>query len=212
MLYWLFRYLNENTDLPGMRVGEYISFRSAAAIILSLLIAIFAGKHIIRMLRRKQIGEDIRDLGLEGQLQKKGTPTMGGIIIILSLIIPVLLFGNLGNVYVQLMIISTLWLGFLGGLDDYIKVFRHNKEGLKGKFKIVGQVGLGIIVGTTMWLSDDIVIREKSFETYTYTITDDRTGFNEVIPPALINVFSVDQNIAAHSYSLPYVRFIMIKP
>ncbi len=176
MLYWLFRYLNENTDLPGMRVGEYISFRSAAAIILSLLIAIFAGKHIIRMLRRKQIGEDIRDLGLEGQLQKKGTPTMGGIIIILSLIIPVFLFGNLGNVYVQLMIISTLWLGFLGGLDDYIKVFRHNKEGLKGKFKIVGQVGLGIIVGTTMWLSDDIVIREKSFETYTYTITDDRTG------------------------------------
>ena len=176
MLYWLFRYLNENTDLPGMRVGEYISFRSAAAIILSLLIAIFAGKHIIRMLRRKQIGEDIRDLGLEGQLQKKGTPTMGGIIIILSLIIPVLLFGNLGNVYVQLMLISTLWLGFLGGLDDYIKVFRHNKEGLKGKFKIVGQVGLGIIVGTTMWLSDDIVIREKSFETYTYTISDDRTG------------------------------------
>ena len=176
MLYWLFRYLNENTDLPGMRVGEYISFRSAAAIILSLLIAIFAGKHIIRMLRRKQIGEDIRGLGLEGQLQKKGTPTMGGIIIILSLIIPVLLFGNLSNVYVQLMIISTLWLGFLGGLDDYIKVFRHNKEGLKGKFKIVGQVGLGIIVGTTMWLSDDIVIREKSFETYTYTITDDRTG------------------------------------
>ena len=176
MLYWLFRYLNENTDLPGMRVGEYISFRSAAAIILSLLIAIFAGKHIIRMLRRKQIGEDIRDLGLEGQLQKKGTPTMGGIIIILSLIIPVLLFGNLGNVYVQLMLISTIWLGFLGGLDDYIKVFRHNKEGLKGKFKIVGQVGLGIIVGTTMWLSDDIVIREKSFESYTYTITDDRTG------------------------------------
>ncbi|MBR6631998.1 MAG: phospho-N-acetylmuramoyl-pentapeptide-transferase [Alistipes sp.] len=176
MLYWLFRYLNENTDLPGMRVGEYISFRSAAAIILSLLIAIFAGKHIIRMLRRKQIGEDIRDLGLEGQLQKKGTLTMGGIIIILSLIVPVLLFGNLSNVYVQLMIISTLWLGFLGGLDDYIKVFRHNKEGLKGKFKIVGQVGLGIIVGTTMWLSDDIVIREKSFETYTYTITDDRTG------------------------------------
>lgn len=176
MLYWLFRYLNANTDLPGMRVGEYISFRSAAAIILSLLIAIYAGKHIIRKLRRKQIGEDIRDLGLEGQLQKKGTPTMGGIIIILSLIVPVLLFGNLGNVYVQLMIISTLWLGFLGGLDDYIKVFRHNKDGLKGKFKIVGQVGLGIIVGTTMWLSDDIVVREKSFETYTYTITDDRTG------------------------------------
>lgn len=176
MIYRLFEYLNANTDLPGMRVGEYISFRSAAAIILSLLIAIFFGKHIIRMLKRKQIGEDIRDLGLEGQLQKKGTPTMGGIIIILSVVIPVLLFGDLGNVYIQLMLISTLWLGFIGGLDDYIKVFRHNKEGLKGRFKIVGQVGLGIIVGTTMWLSDDIVIHEKELETTNYTVIDNTTG------------------------------------
>lgn len=176
MIYRLFEYLNANTDLPGMRVGEYISFRSAAAIILSLLIAIFFGKHIIRMLKRKQIGEDIRDLGLEGQLQKKGTPTMGGIIIILSVVIPVLLFGDLGNVYIQLMLISTLWLGFIGGLDDYIKVFRHNKEGLKGRFKIVGQVGLGIIVGTTMWLSDDIVIHEKELETANYTVIDNATG------------------------------------
>ena len=170
MLYRLFEYLNQNTDLPGMRIGEYISFRSAAAIILSLLISIAVGKRIIRFLRRKQIGEDIRDLGLEGQLQKKGTPTMGGIIIILAIIIPVLLFGDLGNIYVQLMLISTLWLGFIGGLDDYIKVFRHKKEGLKGRFKVVGQIGLGIIVGTTMWVSEDIVIRDKSFETYTYTI------------------------------------------
>ncbi len=176
MLYWLFKYLNEHTDLPGMRIGEYISFRSAAAIILSLLITIVVGKHIIKFLRRQQIGEEIRDLGLEGQLQKRGTPTMGGIIIILAIVIPVLLFGNLGNVYTQLMLISTLWLGLLGGMDDYIKVFRHKKEGLKGKFKIVGQVGLGIIVGTTMWLSEDIVVREKSFETYTYTITDNKTG------------------------------------
>ena len=176
MIYRLFEYLNENTDLPGMGIGEYISFRSAAAIILSLLIAIVFGKHIIRMLKRKQIGEDIRDLGLEGQLQKKGTPTMGGIIIILSVVIPVLLFGDLSNVYIQLMLISTLWLGFIGGLDDYIKVFRHNKDGLKGRFKIVGQVGLGIIVGTTMWLSDDIVIHEKSFETNSYTVIDDATG------------------------------------
>lgn len=176
MIYRLFEYLNANTDLPGMRVGEYISFRSAAAIILSLLIAIFFGKHIIRMLKRKQIGEDIRDLGLEGQLQKKGTPTMGGIIIILSVVIPVLLFGDLGNVYIQLMLISTLWLGFIGGLDDYIKVFRHKKEGLKGRFKIVGQVGLGIIVGTTMWLSDDIVIHEKEIETASYTVIDNATG------------------------------------
>ena len=176
MLYSLFEYLNKNTDLPGMRIGEYISFRSAAAIILSLLISIAVGKRIIRFLRRKQIGEDIRDLGLEGQLQKKGTPTMGGIIIILSIIIPVLLFGDLNNIYIQLMLISTIWLGFIGGLDDYIKVFRHRKEGLKGRFKVVGQVGLGIIVGSTMWLSEDVVIRDKSFETYTYTITDNTTG------------------------------------
>ena len=176
MFYKLFEYLNENTTLPGMRVGEYLSFRSAAAIITSLLISIFFGKRIIRFLRRQQIGEEIRDLGLQGQLEKRGTPTMGGIIIILAMFVPVLLFGDLSNVYIQLMLISTLWLGFIGGLDDYIKVFRHNKEGLKGRFKIVGQVGLGIIVGTTMWLSDDIVIHEKNFETKQYTITDVTTG------------------------------------
>ena len=176
MLYSLFEYLNIHTDLPGMRVGEYISVRSAAAIILSLLIAIVFGKRIIRFLKTKQIGEDIRDLGLQGQLDKKGTPTMGGIIIILAVIIPVLLFGDLHNVYIQLMLISTIWLGFIGGLDDYIKVFRHNKEGLNGRFKIVGQVGLGIIVGTTMWLSSDIVIHEKVFETKRYNITDVQTG------------------------------------
>lgn len=176
MLYRLFEYLNQHTDLPGMRIGEYISFRAVAAIVLSLLITIFFGKYIIRLLRRKQIGEDIRDLGLEGQLQKKGTPTMGGIIILLAIIVPVLLFGDLANVYVQLMLISTIWLGFIGGLDDYIKVFRHKKEGLKGRFKVVGQVGLGIIVGTTMWLSEDIVIREKSYEVSSYTVTDDQSG------------------------------------
>ena len=176
MFYKLFEYLNENTTLPGMRVGEYLSFRSAAAIITSLLISIFFGKRIIRFLRRQQIGEEIRDLGLQGQLEKRGTPTMGGIIIILAMVVPVLFFGDLSNVYIQLMLISTLWLGFIGGLDDYIKVFRHNKEGLNGRFKIVGQVGLGIIVGTTMWLSDDIVIHEKIFETKQYTITDVATG------------------------------------
>ncbi len=176
MLYDIFQYLNENTTLPGMRVGEYLSFRSAAAVITSLLISIFFGKRIIRFLRRQQIGEDIRDLGLHGQLEKKGTPTMGGIIIILAMFVPVLLFGDLSNVYIQLMLISTLWLGFIGGLDDYIKVFRHNKDGLKGRFKIVGQVGLGVIVGTTMWLSEDIVIHEKTFETKQYTITDITTG------------------------------------
>ena len=176
MIYELLSYLNKNTDLPGMRVGEYLSFRAGAAVIISLLIAIVFGKHVIRILRRKQIGEDIRDLGLEGQLQKKGTPTMGGIIIIMAVLIPVLLFGDLTNIYTQLMLISTVWLGFIGGLDDYIKVFRHNKEGLQGRFKVFGQVGLGIIVGTTMWLSSDVVIYEKEFETKRYDVVDGQTG------------------------------------
>ena len=161
MLYHLFKYLDEAYDLPGSGMFQYISFRAAAAIILSLLIVIIFGRRIIDFLRRKQIGEEIRDLGLQGQLQKKGTPTMGGVIILVAILVPMLLVGKLDNIYVQLMLVSTIWLGFIGGLDDYIKVFRHRKEGLKGRFKIVGQVGLGIIVGTTMWLSPEIVVREK---------------------------------------------------
>ena len=151
MLYHLFRYLDEAYDLPGSGMFQYISFRAAAAIILSLLIVIIFGRSIIDFLRRKQIGEEIRDLGLQGQLQKKGTPTMGGVIILVAILVPMLLFGKLDNVYIQLLLVSTVWLGLIGGLDDYIKVFRHRKEGLKGRFKIVGQVGLGVIVGTTMW-------------------------------------------------------------
>ena len=162
MFYHLFRYLDRFYDLPGSGMFQYISFRSAAAIIVSLLIAIIFGRSIIDFLRRRQIGEEIRDLGLEGQLQKRGTPTMGGAIILLAILVPTLLFGKLDNIYVQLMIVSTVWLGFIGGLDDYIKVFRHRKEGLKGRFKIVGQVGLGIIVGTAMWLSPDIAVRAKT--------------------------------------------------
>ena len=162
MLYHLFKYLDEVYDLPGSGMFQYISFRAAAAVILSLLIVIIFGRRIIDFLRRKQIGEEIRDLGLEGQLQKRGTPTMGGVIILVAILVPTLLLGKLDNVYVQLMLVSTVWLGLIGGLDDYIKVFRHRKEGLKGRFKIVGQVGLGIIVGTTMWLSPEIVVREKS--------------------------------------------------
>ena len=161
MLYHLFRYLAAAYDLPGSGMFQYISFRAAAAIILSLLIVIIFGRSIIDFLRRKQIGEEIRDLGLQGQLQKKGTPTMGGVIILVAILVPMLLFGKLDNVYIQLLLVSTVWLGLIGGLDDYIKVFRHRKEGLKGRFKIVGQVGLGVIVGTTMWLSPDIVVREK---------------------------------------------------
>ena len=161
MLYSLFRFLDSKYDLPGAGVFQYISFRAAIAIVLALLIIIFFGRPIIRMLQRHQIGEEIRDLGLEGQLSKRGTPTMGGVLILLAILVPTLLIGRLDNVYVQLMIVSTVWLGTLGFLDDYIKTFRHNKDGLKGKFKIIGQVGLGVIVGTVMCFSQDVVIREK---------------------------------------------------
>ena len=145
-----------------MGMFQYLSFRSVGAIILALLIALIFGDKLINLLRRKQIGEDIRNLGLEGQLEKKGTPTMGGVIILLSVLIPILLLGDLSNIYVWLMIISTVWLGALGFADDYIKVFRKNKDGLKGKFKVVGQVGLGVIVGTVMCLSEQVVVVDKN--------------------------------------------------
>lgn len=161
MLYHLADFLSSHFDIPGMGMFAYISFRSAFSIILSLLIAIIFGKSIIRALQRHQIGEEIRNLGLEGQTAKRGTPTMGGLIILASVLIPTLLLGNLTNVYVLLMIVSTVWLGLIGFADDYIKVFRGNKNGIPGRVKILGQVGLGLIVGTTMWLSPDIVVREK---------------------------------------------------
>ena len=162
MLYSLFNWLDRVYDLPGSGMFRYISFRAALAVILSLLIVVCFGMPIIRFMQRRQVGEEIRDLGLSGQMQKRGTPTMGGVMILLAVLVPTLLLGRLDNTYVLLMIVSTVWLGCIGFLDDYIKVFRHNKEGLKGKFKIVGQVGLGLIVGTTMWLSQDIVVREKT--------------------------------------------------
>lgn len=162
MIYHLSNWLQElHIDLPGGGLFNFISFRAAMAIIFSLLLGTIFGRRVIEMLRRKQIGEEIRNLGLEGQMQKKGTPTMGGVIILGSILIPILLFADLTNIYIQLMIGSTIWLGTLGFLDDYIKVFRKNKEGLQGKFKIIGQVGLGIIVGTVMCVNQDIVIREK---------------------------------------------------
>ncbi len=141
---------------------QYITFRSACAIILSLIISMVFGKKVIRMLQKQQIGEEIRDLGLAGQMEKKGTPTMGGVLILLAILVPVLLFARLDNVYVQLMLITTVWLGGIGFADDYIKVFRKHKEGLKGKFKVVGQVGLGVTVGMTLYLSDDAVVRERA--------------------------------------------------
>jgi phospho-N-acetylmuramoyl-pentapeptide-transferase len=160
MLYHLFDYLNQ-FDFPGAGIFQYISFRSSLAIITSLIISLVFGKKIIYVLQRKQIGETVRDLGLEGQMQKKGTPTMGGIIILSAILIPVLLFGDLTNVYVLLMILTTVWLGLVGFLDDYIKVFKKNKQGLRGKFKIMGQIALGSIVGLTMFFHSDILVREE---------------------------------------------------
>ena len=160
MFYSLYELLN-NYDIPGARLMSYISFRSGVALVLSLFIAIVFGRRIINRLQLMQVGEIVRDLGLEGQMSKKGTPTMGGIIIIISIVIPCLLVGNLTNVYMLLMIFSTIWIGCLGFADDYLKLARHNKDGLKGKFKIVGQVGLGLVVGITMYLSPSIVMREN---------------------------------------------------
>ena len=160
MIYHLFQYL-ERFDIPGQRLFTYLSFRAMLTSVTAMLISFFIGKWIITLLQRKQIGETIRDLGLEGQMQKKGTPTMGGIIIIISIVIPVLLFCDLTNVYLQLLLFTTLWCGALGFADDYIKVFKHNKEGLHPKVKLAAQMILGLAVGMTVWLSNDIVIREK---------------------------------------------------
>jgi phospho-N-acetylmuramoyl-pentapeptide-transferase len=160
MLYYLFRYLHEHFHIPGLGVFQYTTFRAALAIVVSLLIAQTFGHRLIRILQRKQVGEDIRDLGLQGQLDKKGTPTMGGLIILLAILVPVLLFARLRNIYIILMILSTVWLGLIGFLDDYIKVFRKNKEGLSGRFKILGQVGLGITVGWVLFFSNEVTIRQ----------------------------------------------------
>ena len=162
MLYSLFDYFDRVLDIPGTGVFRYISFRAGMAALVSLLITITFGHHIINWIRNRQIGETVRDLGLEGQTQKKGTPTMGGLMMIAAILIPTLLFANLNNVYIILLLITTVWLGLIGFLDDYIKVFRKNKDGLKGRFKIVGQIGIGIIVGATLYFHDDVVIREFS--------------------------------------------------
>ena len=203
MLYHLFRYLDEAYDLPGSGMFQYISFRAAAAIILSLLIVIIFGRSIIDFLRRKQIGEEIRDLGLQGQLQKKGTPTMGGVIILVAILVPMLLFGKLDNVYIQLLLVSTVWLGLIGGLDDYIKVFRHRTEGLKGRFKIVGQVGLGVIVGTTMWLSPDIVVREKVTQpVQTVYLNEDGTVLETVQRHVVVS----SESLKTTQTTIPFVK------
>ena len=160
MLYYLFNFLDQ-LDFPGAGMFKYVSFRSGLALILSLFISTAIGRRIINRLQMLQIGETVRNLGLEGQMSKKGTPTMGGIIIIIAILVPTILCAKLNNIYLLLMIVTTLWLGSIGFLDDYIKVFRKNKEGLHGRFKIVGQVGLGLIVGVTLYLSPDVVIKEN---------------------------------------------------
>ncbi len=170
MLYYLFDYLEKQFDFFGAGVFRYISFRAIASVVTSLLIAAIFGRRIITSLRRLQIGEDIRDLGLQGQMQKKGTPTMGGFIIIASILIPTLLFARIKNVYIVLLLISTVWMGLIGFVDDYIKVFKKNKEGLSGRFKVVGQVGLGLIVGLTLYFNDHVRVREYGYE--------NRSGYN----------------------------------
>lgn len=161
MLYYLFEFLDQNTNLPGTGLFQYISFRSALAFAFSLLISTIYGRKIIDKLRNLQVGESVRDLGLEGQIQKQGTPTMGGLIIILATLIPVFLFAKLDNIYIIILIVTTIWMGAIGFADDYIKVFKKNKEGLKGRFKIVGQVSLGIFVGLMLYFNPDVVVKEK---------------------------------------------------
>jgi len=162
MLYHLFQYLESTgADFPGLGLMHYLSFRAMMAAVTAVLVAMFAGKRIIRLLQRLQIGETVRDLGLEGQIQKKGTPTMGGVIIILSILSGVLLFCDLTNIYVILLLVSTLWCGAIGFTDDYIKVFKHKKEGMSERGKLIGQILLGFIIGLTVWMSPDIVVREK---------------------------------------------------
>ena len=167
MFYYLFSYLDSAFDLPGAGVFSYISFRAVMSFITALFVSIYFGKRFIYYLQRKQIGEEIRDLDLEGQKAKKGTPTMGGIIILLAILVPVLLFSVLHNIYIVLMIITTIWLGGLGFIDDYIKVFRHNKEGLHGKCKIIAQVGVGLIVGLVLYFSPDVIIYGEGKSTAT---------------------------------------------
>ncbi len=161
MLYHLFEYLQDEFNFPGAGLFQYISFRAALSIIISLVISMLFGKSLISWLRKKQVGESVRDLGLEGQIEKQGTPTMGGLIILGSIIVPTLLVADLTNIYIQIMLISTVWLGAIGFIDDYIKVFKKNKDGLAGKFKIVGQVGVGLFVGALLYASPDVTIKEK---------------------------------------------------
>jgi phospho-N-acetylmuramoyl-pentapeptide-transferase len=198
MFYYIADYLQRCCDVPGAGVFQYISFRTAAAVIVSLMISLVFGTRWIKYLNRKQVGETIRDLGLEGQLEKQGTPTMGGLIILASILIPTLLFAKLDNIYILLMIFTTVWLGLTGFTDDYIKVFRKNKKGLSGKYKILAQVILGIVVGATMYFSDSVVIREKV--THSAASTE-----QQVIHKDPVSNFS-SEAVKSTKTSIPFVK------
>ncbi|MFI3248229.1 MAG: phospho-N-acetylmuramoyl-pentapeptide-transferase [Rikenellaceae bacterium] len=204
MLYHLSKLLQQaGIDLPGGGMFNYLSFRATMSIIVALIITIIFGERIIRLMQRLQIGEEIRDLGLQGQLEKKGTPTMGGLMILMAIIVPTLLFGSLDNIYVLLLLGSTVWLGLIGFADDYIKVFLKNKDGLKGRFKIVGQVGLGLIVGITLWFSPQIVVREKVTQPVE-TIYLNEDGTTEEVTQMRVVLNSEDQKSA--KTTIPFIK------
>jgi len=199
MFYYLFDFLNRQFDFPGAGVFHYISFRAAMALILSLLISLVFGKRIINLLHRKQVGETVRDLGLQGQMEKKGTPTMGGLIILSAIVIPTLLFAKLHNVYIILMLLSTVWLGAIGFLDDYIKVFKKDKKGLHGKFKVLGQIGIGLIVGITLYCNDEVVVKEKLQSSKTEEVVNGTTQI------AQLPLFSPDETKSMKT-TIPFVK------
>ena len=216
MLYYLFEYLEKEFQLPGAGLFQFISFRASIAIIFSLLVSLIFGKRIIQLLNRFQMGESIRDLGLAGQKEKAGTPTMGGLIIILATLVPVLLFAKLDNIYILLLIITTLWMGSIGFIDDYIKIKRKNKEGLKGRFKIIGQVGLGLIVGITLYFHPDVTVRENATIVQEVVINEKST--KTTIPLLKNNEFDyadvitwIDETWSVYAWLvfIPFVIFIV---
>jgi phospho-N-acetylmuramoyl-pentapeptide-transferase len=222
MLYYLFRYLHEHFHLPGAGVFQYTTFRAGLSVIVSLLIAQIFGGRLIRVLQRRQVGETIRELGLQGQNEKKGTPTMGGLIILLAILVPVLLFARLRNIYIILMLLSTVWLGLIGFLDDYIKVFRKNKEGLSGRFKVLGQIGLGLTVGWVLYYSNEVTVREYLLPNGQYSAIDATKVWKDVhltltTVPFMKNnelnygdFFSNAQLVFKEFYGLLYIPLVIV--
>ena len=197
MLYYLFRFLEQSFDFPGAGLFDFVTFRAAITLITSLFLSMIVGKYIINFLKRKQIGETIRELGLPGENQKKNTPTMGGIIMLIAIIVPCLLFGRLRNIYLIIMLVTTVWLGLIGGIDDYIKVFKKNKDGLNGKFKIIGQVTLGLFVGLMMWFSPDAVIVEH--------VTSSNKQAIEQLDPNSEVISSSIQAVKSNNTTIPFI-------